>query len=63
MFTSDPFSALTVAHRRGHELRFAAASERLCAAPSGRRRLAASLRGIADALHRAPLARTPARLT
>ena len=63
MFTSDPSSALTVAHRRGHELRFAAASERLSATRSRSRRLAASLCGIAHPPHRTPLARTPARLT
>ena len=50
MFTTDPSSALTLAHRRGDELRFAAASERLCSGPSRLNVLAASLRRVADLL-------------
>ena len=63
MFTTDTSSALSLAHRRGHELRLAAASERLCATPPPRRRIAASLRRTADLLERAPLVRTPARIS
>jgi hypothetical protein len=61
MFTSDPVSALVVAHARGRELRAEAAAERLCGTSgAARRAVAVWLRRLADRLDAAPLAPRPA---
>jgi hypothetical protein len=60
MFTSDPLSALVVAHARGRELRVEAAAERLCGASGARRAVAVFLRRAADRLAPAVLAAGPA---
>jgi hypothetical protein len=60
MFTSDPVSALVVAHARGRELRAEAAAERLCGTSGARRAIAVSLRRAADVLDPTALARRPA---
>jgi hypothetical protein len=60
MLTSDPYDALVVAHERGRRLRADAAAERLCGSSGTRRALAVSLRGAADRLDPAPLARRTA---
>ena len=60
MFTSDPYSALVVAHERARHLRAEAAAERFRRRPDARRTLAASLRHLADRLDPAPFAPRPA---
>ena len=60
MYPLDPHETLALAQRHGDRLRAEAAAERIRTPSHARRALAASLRGAADRLDHASLARTPA---